>query len=235
MPEVGAYATETLTVDPADLTTAVTVTVTDPDATVTHPAASTADSGATWTATVHYDKPGVWRIAWLVSGTGAGVRTLSVDVDDSFDLPPWAPSRDQVADYVPNRTLQAGRNQPGTAQLTFNDSTRPTGQQVDRLIVDACAWITTVTGPVDESLWKMAGATAAVWTAAAVERTYPTRQGDITTVDSLTALANQMRTDLQRANEAITGDDPDDPLAHLLPVWNFPQPVTWGDDDTALG
>lgn len=154
---------------------------------------------------------------------------------DPSQPPAWAPTVERVADYVPNRTLVTAAGQPNAAALTFNDSTRPTGDQVGRLIVDACAWVQVSTGPVDESLWALATATAALWAAAAVERSYPTRQGDVSTADALTQQAQRMRTDLQRANEVITGQDPDDPDAALLPVWQFPQPVEWGDDDTALG
>jgi hypothetical protein len=235
MPEVGAYGTETLTVSPADTDTAVMVIVTAPDETATSPAVTPNTDKSVWTAVVHYDQPGVWRLAWAVTGTGAGVKSMSVDVDPLYALPTWAPDRMRVADYIPRRTLRTGAGQPGAAALTFNDETRPTGAEVDRLIVDACAWVTVVTGPVDESLWKMATATAAVWTAAVIERDYPTRQGDVSTADLLMQQATQMRTDLQRANEVITGDDPDDPAAHILPVWSFPRPVDWGDEDDALG
>lgn len=235
MPEVGAYVTETLTVDPHDATTAAALTVMAPDETQSTPATSTTDSGATWTAVVHYTQPGVWYRAWVVTGVGAGIRTSTIEVDPPYALPTWAPDRMRVADYIPRRTLRTGAGQPSAAALTFTDETRPTGSEVDRLIVDACAWVTVVTGPVDESLWKMATATAAVWTAAVIERDYPTRQGDVSTADLLMQQATQMRTDLQRANEVITGDDPDDPAAHILPVWSFPRPVDWGDEDDALG
>lgn len=82
MPDVDDPATATLTVSPFSGTTAATLAVSKPDGTTVDPApeASTADSGATWTATVTYDEAGWWLLTWTVTGTGAGVEHQRVYV-----------------------------------------------------------------------------------------------------------------------------------------------------------
>lgn len=226
MPELGELITETLAVDPYDLSTAVTLVVTDPNgSTVSVAPPAPADSGHTWSTVVTYSQIGVWHLAWTITGTGAGVRTLSTVVDAPYALAAWAPERVTVADYVPGRTLARPSS---TAKLTFDDTTVPTGDMVDRLIGAAVAWVLAPIGEIHASLYKMASATAAVRAAGFVELGYPTRPDDITTANTLLALATQMRTDLKSANEALTGGDPNDP-AGVLPQFSFPAAPPWGD------
>lgn len=85
MPEVGDVSTVSLTVDPYDATTAVTLVVTRPDGTTTSPAASSADGGRTWTALVSYTLAGVWRLKWTVTGTGTGVEGQQIGVAPAPD------------------------------------------------------------------------------------------------------------------------------------------------------
>jgi hypothetical protein len=80
MPDAGDTATVSLTVAPYDATTAVTLTVTAPNGTVTTPPTGTANGGQTWTATLTYTLAGVWRLAWTVTGTGASVEGQKVAV-----------------------------------------------------------------------------------------------------------------------------------------------------------
>ena len=80
MPGVGDQVTASLTVVPADATTAATLTVTAPDGTLSTPAATSVDDGTTWTAPVTYTAAGVWRLSWAVTGTGASVEHQMVSV-----------------------------------------------------------------------------------------------------------------------------------------------------------
>lgn len=88
--DVGDTARLTLTVDPFDATTAVTVEVTGPDGTPTAPTASTTNGGATWTALGPATAAGLWTVKWTVTGTGANVQYDTYEVDP---VPP--PTDDQ--------------------------------------------------------------------------------------------------------------------------------------------
>ena len=233
MPYVGSADQVTLTVTPyAGDTLATVVSVTTADAEITPaPAAISSDGGHTWTAALVWPDAGRWVIEWMVTGTGAGAtfQTVWVSPAPTNDGPLWTPDRPKVADYVPGRTLSQDLT---GARLTFDDLTRPTGDEVDRLIADAVVWVEAKTGQhIDGTLWEFATAVAAVYAAAMVERGYPTRADDVTTAQALWAQAVAMRDDLARANEAVTGQDPVDPGAALMPIYQFPAPVTWGDTD----
>ena len=88
-----------------DGTTAAVLSVRDPDGlvvTVT-PGPSSGDGGTTWTAgPLLYTKPGVWRLSWTVTGTGAGATTQRVPVGPSGTGPvgrKYATSGD-LAEYL---------------------------------------------------------------------------------------------------------------------------------------
>lgn len=144
--------------------------------------------------------------------------------------PAWAPSLPQVADYVPGRTIVGAADGYGNVTSTFSETTHPTDVQVTRLIEQACSWVMLKTGAVHESLTADAALCAAVWTAAMVEQGYPDNRDDLSTAEALYRQAVQMRDDLDRANAAKTGDNPEDPAAHLMPVWSFPAAPAWGDE-----
>lgn len=147
--------------------------------------------------------------------------------------PVWAPTLVHVADYVPGRTLAATGG--GNALLaTFDGTTVPTGTQVEQLIADACTWVLLVASPLDSTLEVAAATCAAIYTAGCVERGYPERQSANrqdanSTADDLFKQAEAMRRDLALANEKLSGTDPADPNAALLPVWSFPSPAAYGD------
>lgn len=146
--------------------------------------------------------------------------------------PSWAPDLPRVAAYIPHRTMvKTTGTQTASLALTFNENTQPTGAQVTLLIGDACARVSGRCGDIAESLQPLATAVAALLTAALVERAYPTNQNDVATSDSLEAQGEKMLDELATENEALTGDDPGDPAAHVMPVWSFPEPVPWGDED----
>jgi hypothetical protein len=135
-------------------------------------------------------------------------------------LPLWAPDRTQVADYVPGRTLSQDLN---GARLTFDATTRPTGDEVDRLIAEATTWVMLKTGTaIAANLLGAATTAAAIRTAGMVELGYPRNAKDLDTAQILLKQASDLRDDLARANAAATGEDPTDPAENVLPVWHFP-------------
>lgn len=79
MPDVGDMVTATMAVDPHDETTSVALAVTGPDGTVVLPVVTAGEDGV-WSAPVVYALPGVWRLSWTVTGTGAGVEHELVSV-----------------------------------------------------------------------------------------------------------------------------------------------------------
>jgi len=113
MPDIGDSATATLTVSPFGPTTAATLLVSRPDGTTTGPTATTADSGATWTATVSYTMAGWWLLAWTVTGTGAGVEFERVFVPavPTAGIPPVYATLEQL------KLAIAGSSVAGTAAL----------------------------------------------------------------------------------------------------------------------
>ena len=80
MPEVGDTVTLRLTVDPADGTTAATVTVTSPTGTASTPAATPDADRSEWEALLLVDMAGEWNVRWTVTGVGAGVQSETVSV-----------------------------------------------------------------------------------------------------------------------------------------------------------
>lgn len=142
--------------------------------------------------------------------------------------PTWAPGRTRVAIYVPSRTLSTTAD---THQLTFDDSTRPTGAMVDQLIADAVQWVQVATGGIlHDSVREQASVAAAVWAAASVERGWPEQEqpdASLRRAADLQALAEQLRADVVHANSAAQGGNPADPA--VMPVWSFPPPVPHGD------
>lgn len=235
MPTVGDLDIPQLAVIPFDGTTAASVTVLKPDGTTTSSTpATTSNGGANWAApTVALSQPGWWVYLWTVTGTGAGSEPQRIWVapNPTAGGPVWTPSRAKVGALVPGRTVVGAVDGYGNPLGVFDDTTHPTGTQVDSLIADAVAWVLVKAGAVDSTLAEMATATAATYVAAAVERAYPDSNRDVSVAAALWAQAVSMRDDLARANEQITGEDPGDPTAHLVPTGSFPRPVPWGDQD----
>lgn len=159
---------------------------------------------------------------------------MPVPAGGGSTLPDWAPTLDRVAAYCTARTMTKQVDGSNVEQPAFTSSTQPTATQVDEFIADAVAWVLMRTGPIDATLTDSATACAAIFAASSVERRYPERQSSnrqdaMKTADDLLALAKSMREDLRLANEAITGTDPEDPGAVLMPVWSFPAPAPYGD------
>jgi hypothetical protein len=142
-----------------------------------------------------------------------------------------SPTLPQVAAYVPGRTL-AVDDATGTPQNTFSATTRPTDAQVNQLITDAVAWVGMKTGLVDGSLMTAATAVAAVRAAGMVDITWPERDADVNAGQAWLDMAEKMRTELEAANEKITGVDPG--TVALPPFYSFPDPLETGWDLAVL-
>lgn len=239
---INDLVTPTLDVYPYAVGTAATLAIVAPDATATtggHPTSTTVTADVDgvsrtvqrWTCDqLTLDQAGWWTLTWTVTGTGAGEETQRILVADApaAGLAPWTPTRAQVADHIPGRTVS--QTTPTEHLSTFTDDTRPTGEQVDRLITEAVQWVWVKTGDVDEDLYGMASATVAVYAAAMVERGYPDRNADVDTGKQLYDQAVSMRADLDAANKALSGTDVTDPAA-LVPLYAFPAAPDWADLD----
>jgi hypothetical protein len=142
-------------------------------------------------------------------------------------LPAWAPTLSEVADYCTARTLVAQPDGSNREEIAFNGSTRPSDAQVTRIIQDACNEVLTRCGALDTSLAAAANRVSAQLAAGYVELRYPehssaTREDAIKTAQELLKRADKALEQLAKANEAATGTDPEDPAAHIMPVWSFP-------------
>jgi hypothetical protein len=236
---VGDAETATLTVSPADVTTAVTLTVHKPDTTSTTvtmtagalvpiPDTSPTEYSQTWTADdpIVYTQAGHWVLHYDVTGTGEGAEDLDVFVVPSpvAGGPTWAPGRSKVATYVPHRTLARSTSSIIDSQdeyvLTFDQTTRPTGLQTDALIVDAVAWVAARVSPLQTTMHDLARAVAALLTAAWIERSWPNDDQSLQRANDMEKRLDRLMADLIDANNSAggTGDYGIDVAA----VWAFP-------------
>lgn len=154
---------------------------------------------------------------------------MPIPAGPSPTLPDWAPTREQVAAYVPRRTLVGTTDGYGAAQSTFTTETTPTGTDVDQLILSCCNWVLLVTGALDTTLGTSGADCSAMRCAGLVELTWPDNREDLTDGEVLLKLAEQMRKDLAAANIALVGQDPSTDADDVLPVFSFPAATTYGD------
>lgn len=159
---------------------------------------------------------------------------MPIPAGDTSTLPDWAPTLDRVAAYTVARTLVPQADGSNLEVAAFSSTTRPTSDQVAQFVADACQWILTRTGAIDASLVGTASSLAARRAAAHVELRYPERQSQnrddaVQVYDRLIKETDADLTALAAANEAVTGTDPEDPAALVMPVWSFPQAPQWGD------
>ncbi len=152
----------------------------------------------------------------------------------SPELPEWAPGRENVADYVPHRTL-AKREQATTEgedvyYLTFDTDTRPTGWAVDRLIGDGLAYVTGQASPLHTSLQATAAVVVTLYAAAAVERSWPNDDQSLQRANDMEKRMSDMLAGLVAANDRANGGDgqPGD-TDQRVPLYSFPAAVPWGD------
>lgn len=141
--------------------------------------------------------------------------------------PSWAPTREHVADYVTSRTVDTDTPGDDAPTGTFFEHTYPTGDQVDRLIASATAWVLNVTGPVVTDLEGTARDAAALRAAALVEMSYPERDADVEVANVLLEQALAARTELAAANRAAGGVGVG---TAATPLGCFPDAAIWTGD-----
>lgn len=140
-----------------------------------------------------------------------------------------APTLEQVADYIQDRTLAV--SSPGTETYlgTFTADTTPTDLQAGRLIGEAVSHVQTRLGHlIDTTLASQATSIAAVRAAALIELAYPQRAGDLSTYDRLIAMSDAALLALQDLNTSLVGAATSSAQT-LLPQFAFPAPVLYGD------
>ena len=251
MTDVGTGDSELpyLVVEPADAGTAVTLTVNKPDGTsypatmgagvlVAIPDTNPTQFSQTWTASapVVFDQPGRWVLHYVVTGTGEGAEDYEMFVVPSpvAGGPTWAPGRSRVANYVPHRTLARSVSSIIDSQddyaLTFDATTRPTGLMVDRLIADGVAWVASRVYPLNARTQDAAAVVAALYTAAAVERSWPNDDQSLQRANDMEKRLDLLMADLITANTAANATDGSTLPAVALPSWSFPAPNLRYDD-----
>jgi hypothetical protein len=226
--QVGDTIPLQLYVPDGDVTTGATVTYSATDSVGTvltsgtvSPAPSTPDTGKTWNTEKVATVGGTWTFKWTVTGTGAGVEVLTQYVSDTPPVP-WVPTLREVADFVPSRTVPV--NTPADdPKMIFDGSTRPTGEQVYRLIRAAVGWVSATVGTVHPSLYAYAQSVAALRTAGTIELAYPERDNDVPNSVELLSQADKALEKLEAANESASGTSPDVEAQYEL-SWSFPDP-----------
>jgi hypothetical protein len=184
-------------------------------------------------AAVQYPVPSWWVRSWDVTGVGACQpdERFFVAPNPTAGGPEWTPTRERVAAYIPERTVEVNRLSDGQPVLTFTADTRPSARQVDQQIEDAVAWVTTACGDLDTTLFDTARGLAAIRAAGMAEISWPVRDGDINAGQALLTQADNGLKALAARNESLTGVDPDDPDAvfEIAPLYSFPCAPSWGD------
>lgn len=109
--------------------------------------------------------PAYYTLVWEDAG-GQTFRGEPIYFPEEVD---WSPSVADVAAHIRARTKDAGGNEVGT----FDETTRPTGEEVERLIVKAVRRVQTqVQTPCTTELQEDAGAAAAIYAAMLIEQSY---------------------------------------------------------------
>lgn len=145
--------------------------------------------------------------------------------------PSWAPTLSEVGQRIPTRTRDTQTPGSDTLLGTFTVATTPTDTQATQAIADACNWVTGAVGDLPTSGTDLAqilalAASAAAWRAAAdIEIAYPLRDADVRTYAALDQRAKDELAQLRLALATETGGP-----VELVPIWQAPVPVTWGDD-----
>lgn len=238
------YATPYLDVYPYDDSTAVTLEVRPPgvtpyDAGVCTPTLVTVDIDGIPTLVQRWTAPpvatgapyGYWVLAWSITGTGtdAPEQRFYVAPPPSSGGPLWVPSRQRVATYIPERTVEVDRLSNGIPVLDFNSDTRPTSDQIDFQIEDAVGWVSVTCGEIDATLHEAARGLAALRAAGMAEASWPVRDGDLNAAQLLLTQADNALKALKTRNDLLTAEPIDPDKAALMPVWSFPAPSRYGD------
>lgn len=139
----------------------------------------------------------------------------------------WTPTKANVADYVPHRTLTRAESSTtageDTYQLTFSETTRPTGDAVDRLVADGVAWVSARVRPMHPASQDSARVAATLYAAAAVERGWPEDESALQRANDLEKRADTLLAALVVSNDAANAGDADaETVDVVLPSWSFP-------------
>lgn len=147
--------------------------------------------------------------------------------DEPVDLPGWAPTVQQVADYVPHRTLTRSVSSTTASQdayqFSFDESTVPTGDVVQRLIADGVAWIASRLVPLNLASSSAARVAVTLYAAAAVERGWPDDDSSLQRATDMEKRLDAMLAALTASN--TSANEADGVAAYpppVMPVWNFP-------------
>lgn len=220
-----------------DGSTVVSVAVTAPDGTLVAVVGPTqVGTSSVWTAQWTGDLDGDYVAVWTVTGTGAGVQAKVYNVralpSASDTRPVWTPFLSDVADYVPRLTIDTITPGSATEYGTFTGSTTPTDEQAHRLTDAAVAAVLGAVGTVDDTLHGLARVVAAIRAAASIQRAYPRDLTAIRGSDEASladALDRRADAELARLITANTAAGQAQVPAAVLPVYSFPDPVSWGD------
>jgi hypothetical protein len=158
----------------------------------------------------------------------------------------WAPSLEQVAGHIPARTRAAAH--PGSTSealrplVTFTPETHPTDEEAYRHIASAVGEVLTrvIAVPATPShLAAMATTAASLRAAADIELAYGSDRDADRDADPLTdrdvntqiyERLDQRAKDALSALEAAVNSAGGGSSGVLLPQWQMPDPVSWGDD-----
>jgi hypothetical protein len=121
--------------------------------------------------------------------------------------PSWRPTTKAVASYIRTRTKVAGGGIVGD----FTTETKPTGEQAEEVISEACDYIATSLGvdePCNDNLKRRTGVVAAMYAALLIEQSfYPeTTESRGSSFKSLEALFNPALKRLEVAVEEQCGE-----------------------------
>lgn len=145
------------------------------------------------------------------------------------DVPDWAPTVQQVADYLPHRTILRSTTSTGENEdnyrFTWDETTTPPGTTVERLIANGVGWVLGQAIPLNESLFSSATLVAILHAAAAVERSWPNDDQSLQRANDLEKRMDKLLASLIVANDAANTPDPGDPdygIDVAVPYWSFP-------------
>jgi hypothetical protein len=143
------------------------------------------------------------------------------------EVPEWLPLHQDVADFVPHRTLVVAENAVLASQdvylYGFGPTTRPTDATVGRLIVRALGIVTARINPVPVAWTEAARTIASMIAAAWVERGWPEDDLGLTRANDLEKRAWELLDDLVKgATSDGDGDGVPGLEVHVAPVWSFP-------------
>lgn len=145
--------------------------------------------------------------------------------DEEVLEPSWRPTGEDVADFVPWRTLTRAEDSvvesDDTYQGAFSSTTTPQGVAVDRLITRAVARVLArVGGTLDATLEQAAATVVCLLVASWIERSWPEDQDAQTRADALLKQAELELDELVEANGVATGTS--EYGLDLAPVYSFP-------------